>query len=419
MRLEVLTASLEDPRVVYALLRLSASAPALVRQRRPVNLAVVIDRSSSMRGPRIAQAALAARRLVERLGEQDRLTVITFDGAARVLFAPGPVTAEARARLLDDLAAMDTGAGTNLAAGWRKGCELAAAGFVRDAIARVVLLTDGLPTVGPSDSGQLGEIAEAEAARGVTTTAMGIGEGWDDELLGEIARRGKGGFYYLASAEAIPAAFGRELDGVFSVAATDVQVKVLPEPEVSQCEVLHRLPSRASPDGLTIEIGEIAEGAPRQLLVRLARAEGAPGKLLAKVTVTYRARTGEAAPHLDRIMAPAAPVAAETGEVAIEHLRIAVAAAVDQAWARRAGGRRAAALESLATVRSAVAGARDRGLAPAEPLDQLLREIAEAEAGVRGAEKEIERHRRSARERSYSTLLGQSVIRPIPPPDDD
>src|SRR5262249_26307861 len=160
---------------------------------------------------------------------------------------------------------IDTGAGTNLVAGWRKGCELAAAGFVRDAIVRVVLLTDGLPTVGPSDGTQLGDIAEKEAARGVSTTAMGIGEGGGGELLGEIARRGKGGFYYLATAEAIPAAFGRELDGVFAVAATDVHVKVLPEPEVAQCEVLHRLPSRASAEGLTVEIGEIAEAAPRQL----------------------------------------------------------------------------------------------------------------------------------------------------------
>ena len=47
---------------------------------------------------------------------------------------------------------------------------------------------------------------------------MGIGEGFDDELLGEIARRGRGGFYYLATPEAIPAAFGRELAGVFAIA---------------------------------------------------------------------------------------------------------------------------------------------------------------------------------------------------------
>ena len=38
--------------------------------RRPVNLALVIDRSSSMRGPRLSQAVLAVRRLIERLDER-------------------------------------------------------------------------------------------------------------------------------------------------------------------------------------------------------------------------------------------------------------------------------------------------------------------------------------------------------------
>ena len=68
MFLDLYTASLEDPRVVYALVRLRAEdGPNLrghVPARRPVNLALALDRSSSMRGPRLSQAVLAVRRLV-------------------------------------------------------------------------------------------------------------------------------------------------------------------------------------------------------------------------------------------------------------------------------------------------------------------------------------------------------------------
>src|SRR5262249_48988431 len=136
MRLDLFCASLEDPRVVYALLRMTADPAAQVASvgpggtpyreglfverpptRRPVNMVLVLDRSSSMRGPRLAQAILAVRRVLERLDERDRLGVVTFDAGVRVLLPPGPVTDEARRRLNAELEKLDTGAGTNLAGG--------------------------------------------------------------------------------------------------------------------------------------------------------------------------------------------------------------------------------------------------------------------------------------------------------------
>src|SRR5262249_26061866 len=118
MRLDLFCASLEDPKVVYALLRMTAEphhpggavaggpggtqfreAPAAAPTRRPRNLVLVLDRSASVRGPRLAQAVLVVRRVLERLDERDRLGVVPFDAAARVLLPPGPVTEEARRRL--------------------------------------------------------------------------------------------------------------------------------------------------------------------------------------------------------------------------------------------------------------------------------------------------------------------------------
>jgi Ca-activated chloride channel family protein len=445
MRLDLYCASLEDPRVVYALLRMTAtsaetapSAPiqpgipagtpyreggVVLPSRRPVNMVLVIDRSSSMRGPRLAQAVLAVRRVVERLDERDRLGVVTFDGGVRVLLAPGPVNDDARRRLQLELERLDTGAGTNLAAGWRKGCELAAAGFVREAIARVILLTDGLPSVGIRAVDKLAAIAEIEAARGVSTTTMGIGEAFDDDLLGEIARRGKGGFYYLANAEAIPAAFGRELEGVFAIAGTHVELKVVLEEQVGSCEVLHRLTTRHSADGLIVEVGEIAHGAPRQVLVKLQRAAvgetprnpGETGRLLAKLVVTYKDALGRDGAHLVRVESPVQGAGRpEVAEVALEKLRLASAVAVDEAWARRASGHRDQAIAALADVRSAVSGARHLGLAPRSLLDEISEEIVHAEEAIAGAAREAERYRRAARERSHVTLLGQSAVRQLP-----
>jgi hypothetical protein len=108
----------------------------------------------------------------------------------------------------------------------------------------------------------------------------------------------------------------------------------------------------------------------------------------------------------------------DLAEVALERLRLASAVAVDEAWARRASGHREQAIAALADVRSAIAGARDRGLAPRSLLDQISAEIMGAEEAIAGAAREAERYRRAARERSHVTLLGQSAVRPLPQPDE-
>jgi hypothetical protein len=184
-----------------------------------------------------------------------------------------------------------------------------AAAYVREAVARVVLLTDGLPSGrhprrreagAPSPSSRPHAACPPPpwaSARPSTTTSSARSRG-----------AASGGFYYLATPESIPAAFGRELAGVFAIAATRVELKIVLEDRVSSCEVLHRVPTRAAPDGLMIEIGEIAHGSPRQVLVRLMRAASpdfgdgdVPSGLLAKAAVTYRDAAGREAAHLARI----------------------------------------------------------------------------------------------------------------------
>src|SRR5262249_12135664 len=185
--------------------------------------------------------------------------------------------------------------------------------------------------------------------------------------------------------------------------------------------VLHRLTARHSQDGITVEVGEIAQGAPRQVLVRMMRQSIEANRLMAKLAITYKDTVGRDGAHLVRVMSPPVPAQGaarnEIAEVAIERLRLASAVAVDEAWARRASGHRDQAIAALAEVRSAVAGARDRGLAPRPLLDQITADLQQAEEAIAGAAREAERYRRAARERSHVTLLGQSVVRPLP--DDD
>jgi len=418
MRVELLTDVADSGATVYVLVRLQADAPPKAK-RNPVNLALAIDRSSSMRGPRLAQALRAAALVVEQLQEHDRLSVIAFDASARIVFGPAVVSESAKPVLLGALAEIETGVGTNLAAGIRKGAEAIRSGFVRDAVSRLVLLTDGQPSVGVLDGERLGALVAVENQRGVTTTTMGLGEGFDDELLSHLARQGKGGFYYLASPADISAAFGRELAGVFAIAATQVELKLIPGVDVNTVEVMHRLSSRPLDDGLLVEVGELATGEPRQILFRLTRSADATNDRCGTLAVSFRQPDGAAGDgHLLGVQVPSAPIGQHVREVTLERLRLTAATAVDVVWARRASGDRAHALAALGEVRKAVLDAKKRKLADPAELEQLLEDMAEAENAVARSAAERERARRTMRERSHITLLGQSTVRRLPTDDE-
>lgn len=418
MKVELLTEVADKGATVYLLVRLEAIAPA-TSERPPVNLALVIDRSSSMRGPRIAHALEAASQVVQKLDSRDRLSLITFDASARTVFGPAHLTDEAKTGLLKALSEIRTGVGTNLAGGIKKGSEAIRSGFVRGALSRLVLLTDGLPSVGITDSARLAALGEKEAARGVTVTTMGVGEGFDDELLAELATRGRGGFYYLATPADIPGAFGRELAGVFAIAATNTEVKLRPADSILALEVVHRLPSRPMDDGLAVELGEIAAATPRQVLFKMSRRPDA-GRRCGMLMVTFQKADGSAGDgHLLGIELPETPEPAHQRIITLERTRLAVASAVDLAWARRASGDSMHALAALGDIKAEVVKLSERDLADRKALDELLRDITEAEEAVVKSSAERERARRSMRERSHITLLGHSTVRRLPPGDDE
>jgi Ca-activated chloride channel family protein len=397
------------------LLRLSAEGERQ-DERPPVNLALVIDRSSSMRGPRISQALRAAADLLARLLPHDRLSIVTFDAAPQILCPPTSVTEDNRDGLLRLLSGLQTGVGTNLAAGIRAGSDLIRSSFVRGAIPRLLLLTDGQPSIGITDSAQLCAIVEQERERGVTTTTMGLGEGFDDELLAELARRGRGGYYYLATPADISAAFGHELDGVFAIAARQTEVKLLPHADIESVELLHRLPCRSLEDGLIIEVGDVAADAPRQVLFKLTRNADADGENGGTVTVTHKDREGTAGdPHIAGIELKNEGA----DEVVAERLRLRVASVVDTAWARRAGGHSGQALLALREVRTEVEKACEARAAPQAALDELLEDLNSAEKAIAEGASERERVRRGMREKSQVTLLGKSVLHRLSPRDED
>jgi len=107
----------------------------------PLNLTLVLDRSGSMAGQKIADLRQAARLTLDRLGPDDLVSIVVFDDTVDVLAAARP--AADKVALLAQIARIDERGGTQMSLGAQAGLAQARAGLGPDRVSRLILLTDG------------------------------------------------------------------------------------------------------------------------------------------------------------------------------------------------------------------------------------------------------------------------------------
>jgi len=160
--------------------------------RKRLNIALVIDRSTSMQGARMHNVKSAAFDLLESLQADDRLGVVTFSDRAEVVVA-SQLARDKRA-LRTAIASIIAEGGTEIRQGLAVGIEQVAPYLSDDTNTHVILLTDGC-TYGDEEQA-LSAATRAEAS-GIGISAFGIGEDWNDVFLDSLARRGGGTSQYV------------------------------------------------------------------------------------------------------------------------------------------------------------------------------------------------------------------------------
>ncbi len=212
------------PRTFYAELVLSADASEQAKERAPLSLAVVLDRSGSMGGEKIERAKDSVIELIRELDADDEIAVIQYDNESQIV-QPLARVGSIREELVAKVRAITSGGGTNippaLAMGLRQ-LEEAGRGRVR----RVVLASDGLD----STRVQAQEIARSSAQRGVTISAMGIGLDFDEAYMGGVASAGRGNFAFVKDASALAGFLKREVkEGATTTIASATARIALPD----------------------------------------------------------------------------------------------------------------------------------------------------------------------------------------------
>ena len=251
------------------------------RQVPPLNLALAIDVSGSMAGEKLEAARRTALDVAKALGEADRLTVVAFDSEAELLLDARPMDAAGRRAAARAIGRLAPRGGTNLFAGWLLAAEHVAMAMATGAGAshRLMLLSDGQANEGVTDRAELAHHAGELLKRGIMTSAVGIGDGYDEELLGAMAEAGGGRLHDAGQAHEIgEVVLGELREGRDALLErTTLRLAV---PANLKAEVVGAWTQTALPGELEVLVGTLLPDRPKRVVVRLHAPAGAPGTAL-------------------------------------------------------------------------------------------------------------------------------------------
>ena len=218
--------ALETEQMLYLLLDIR-SRQGLAAVRQPLNLALVIDRSTSMRGVRIENVKLAALDLVNSLQPKDRLALISFSDRAEVLMPSTKLRNKVPFR--SAISRLVPGGGTEIYQGLLAGLQEVRRHYIESYINHVVLLTDGR-TYG--DESQALAEAHRASAQNIGISALGIGEDWNDVFLDDLARGGNGTSAYISTPSQVQKILLGRVNELSSIVARGLQLKLTLAPSV-------------------------------------------------------------------------------------------------------------------------------------------------------------------------------------------
>ncbi|MFC1586798.1 VWA domain-containing protein [Planctomycetota bacterium] len=314
------------------------------RQRSPVNIAIVLDKSGSMSGEKIEKAKEAAIVALRSLDANDIISVITYDSTVQVLVPATKVSD--KEVLISAINRISAGGNTALFGGVSKGAQEVRKFLQKNRVNRIILISDGLANVGPSTPAELGGLGSSLIKEGISVTTIGLGLDYNEDLMTTLAVKSDGNHAFVEHAGDLARIFDYEFGDVLSVIAQAVEVRITCNEGIRPVRVLGR---EAEIDGrevvvilnqiygeqekyvlLEVEVPPVADGGSMEIAsvdiyyagMTSKKTKGGHrrGHLHQKVSATFSNSAESAAASMDKdvMLAVIESIANETNELALD-----------------------------------------------------------------------------------------------------
>jgi Ca-activated chloride channel family protein len=257
------------------------------QQLRPLNLALVIDKSGSMAAAdKMSRLKAALLTLVSQLRDTDVLSIVVYDYDAAVLMPAR--TLEDREDVKRLIRGIEPGGSTNLHAGLMLGYHEVLKNFDHDSTNRVILLTDGIANEGVTEPSQIARDSQSFNDRGIDLSTIGLGLDLNKDLLRHLAQSGRGLFHFVADAQDIEKVFVKELQSLVSPVANEPNVEIDYDSGLELAQ-LYGYEPQLRRNGATLKLENMNSGLTEVILLRFRLAHRMPAnsRLPVRVRLSY------------------------------------------------------------------------------------------------------------------------------------
>ncbi|WP_437805083.1 vWA domain-containing protein [Sorangium sp. So ce1078] len=253
------------------------------------SLSLVIDRSGSMKGTRLANAVQAATTAVSRMNDGDVVSVVTFDTRTAVVVPPTTVGPATRGHILASVRGISLGGDTCISCGIEEGLSLL--GQTGGGVSRMLVLSDGDANHGVRDLPGFRAMAQRARDRGVSITTIGVDVDYNEKILSAIALDSNGRHYFVENDAALARIFEAEAEQLTASVANGAELAIDLAPGVTLDRVFDRSFRRAG-DQVIVPLGAFAAGEVKTVLLKV-RLGGLAGDArgespIAEVGLAYR-----------------------------------------------------------------------------------------------------------------------------------